>query len=392
MFLIGPFSAVARQGLVPLAFAVVLTLAFLAPVRTAWRGLSQHQLLHFALPILLWTFAANFWAPTLNIGPWVQMILTIMAGMLVATGLNALDAHASERIAKSTLVGGILLLVFLLEESMSKAAFLSWVRPEDVQNSAETFFSLIMSLAARGTSVLAITTVMFASLIYVLTRSAVLAVVFAVAALWACARLPMTTSALAVACAVVAFVLVYLRPRLFMGLLLAGVGVVILAAGPASRLIPSPTTMPAAQSQLELGVQHRLSIWQHVGALAAEHPVVGQGYNAARFFAARQDKIESTGLPALPTHPHNAPLQIWLELGGLGALLAVVFLVGTWRAMQPLCPRPFHAAVVAGVMAPVAVVACFSYAIWSTWWIAALGLAAGLCALTLKQLPARLTD
>ncbi len=384
IFLIGPMAAVARQGLVPLLFALVLTLCFMPSARQAWRSLSKSRLILFAVPLAAWSLASNLWAPVAQWGPWVQTALTIIAGVLVSVGLRSLDADAVRRILKAAIIGGVVLLVFLLEEGMTKAAVLSWARPEDIQTSDTLFFSLIMSLAARGTAVLAVTGFTVAVGIYLLTRSVWIAGLFLAAALIACIRLPMTTSALGLALAAVAAACVYWRPKFFMGLLLAGLAAVVLMAGPAAQFIPDPANRAAAENQLELGVQHRLDVWRYVSNIADERPVVGHGFNAARFYAARQDKIAHSGLPALPTHPHNVPLQVWLELGGIGAAFTALVLFGVWRALQPALQSRLESAAIAALIASAGVIACFSFSVWSTWWIAALGLSAALVGLVNK--------
>jgi O-antigen ligase len=387
MFLIGPLAAVARQGLTALLFLVLLTLAFMPEARTAWRDVFKKQLMFFVAPFFLWALVSNAWAPTAQWAACAQMLLTVIAGTLVIIGLKTFPVEHAHRVLRAVFVGVLVLLVFLLEESMTQAAILSWARPEDVQTADATFFSLIMSLAARGTSVLAVMATLFGILIYRATRSGLIAAFFVLISLFVCARLPMTTSALGLAASILAFICVSWRPRGFLGLMLILIAGGICAAWPLGRLIPSQAHVSAAESQLELGIQHRLGIWRHAAGIAEQEPVLGHGFNASRYFAGRQDKLEGLNLPALPTHPHNAPLQIWLELGAIGALFSVFLVIGVWRSVRPLFNRPVHAAVVASMIAPIAVIACFSYAIWSTWWLAGLGLMGGVAALAIIILP-----
>lgn len=166
MFLVGPLAAVARQGLTPLVFLVLLTLAVMPDVRAVWRAGFKAAWIPWAVPFFAWACVSNAWAPKPQWAEWGQMFATVLAGVLVAGGVRALQRDDAQRVLQAALIGVVILLVFLLEESMSGAAVLSWVRPEDVQTSAATFFSLIMSLAARGTSVLAVLGVLSAVLIY----------------------------------------------------------------------------------------------------------------------------------------------------------------------------------------------------------------------------------
>jgi exopolysaccharide production protein ExoQ len=75
-------------------------------------------------------------------------------------------------------------------------------------------------------------------------------------------------------------------------------------------------------------------------------------------------------------HPHNAALQIWVELGAVGAALAFLVFAFLLRSIARLdagaaAPR---LALVAGA----GMVALVGHGAWQGWWIACLGLAAVL--------------
>ena len=74
----------------------------------------------------------------------------------------------------------------------------------------------------------------------------------------------------------------------------------------------------------------------------------------------------------LPLHPHNAALQLWLELGVPGAVLFALFAALLWRALATArWPRLYAAATGAGLT--VALVASFTtYGVWQEWWLGAL--------------------
>ncbi len=71
------------------------------------------------------------------------------------------------------------------------------------------------------------------------------------------------------------------------------------------------------------------------------------------------------------SHPHNAFLQVWVELGVVGASLAAVLVVLLFRAVSRMRPslQPFAITCI-GVAALVALV---SHGAWQAWWWAALG-------------------
>lgn len=133
-----------------------------------------------------------------------------------------------------------------------------------------------------------------------------------------------------------------------------------------------------------LSAAHRLLIWDFVIGRIAERPLLGWGMEASRSVPGHRDApspavLERFGLtdPArtawiptsqlLPLHPHNGPLQLWLELGlvgaGLGAMLALLLGYGSGRG-----PRP---AIAAAMLASAAVTAMLSFGAWQEWWIGA---------------------
>ncbi len=73
----------------------------------------------------------------------------------------------------------------------------------------------------------------------------------------------------------------------------------------------------------------------------------------------------------LPLHPHDAVLQIWLELGAAGALAAAVAVLvplrRCYRRLEGRAAAPVAAAAAAGTAAVLA-----SFGIWQEWWISAL--------------------
>ena len=70
-------------------------------------------------------------------------------------------------------------------------------------------------------------------------------------------------------------------------------------------------------------------------------------------------------------HPHNAPLQIWVELGAVGAALALAVLLLLLRevARQPLPAASASLSLIGGVAA----VALVGHGAWQGWWAAAIG-------------------
>jgi O-antigen ligase len=110
----------------------------------------------------------------------------------------------------------------------------------------------------------------------------------------------------------------------------------------------------------------RLNIWTFAADRVQGHPFRGWGLDASRTFG-----------PAIPLHTHNAELQLWLELGAIGAALAGVFFCWLAYGVVRLSQRSrTEAAMAAAALVGYLVIGGLSFGVWQEWWL-------GLGALTL---------
>jgi len=128
--------------------------------------------------------------------------------------------------------------------------------------------------------------------------------------------------------------------------------------------------MEAEQTWMPRSAYHRLLIWDFTAEKALERPITGWGFYSSRVIPGGKEKLDSHE-DALPLHPHNGVLQIWAELGGVGALLLVLLCLSIRRAMTQL-RNPQECAIGTSIFMCAFVIICVSYGIWQSWWIAAL--------------------
>lgn len=120
----------------------------------------------------------------------------------------------------------------------------------------------------------------------------------------------------------------------------------------------------------------RVAIAQSFGAAVAADPWRGAGYGTAARFAevpAAQGLEPEMRRMLAVGHPHNSFLQIWAELGLVGAVLAAAILFLTLRAVAAL-PRALFATAL-GLLAGAAAIAFVEHGAWQAWWTAGLGTA-----------------
>lgn len=122
---------------------------------------------------------------------------------------------------------------------------------------------------------------------------------------------------------------------------------------------------------VKVSAGHRLLIWSFAGDRIAERPLTGWGLDSSRAIPGGGDPIRA-GESWMPLHPHNAALQLWLELGVPGVVLFALLVALAWYALASApWPRLFAAA--AGGALTTGLVGCFAtYGIWQEWWLGTL--------------------
>lgn len=129
----------------------------------------------------------------------------------------------------------------------------------------------------------------------------------------------------------------------------------------------------ALEAQVPLSWSMRMSYWRHAGDWISDHPFRGWGLDASRMFG-----------PGITLHPHNGALQVWLELGLIGATAAAVF----WFVVMATQGGPrqdLGRAVAAGTATAYLTFSAVSFGVWQEWWLAVGGLAAAGCLAVQRQ-------
>ncbi|MGH7045356.1 MAG: O-antigen ligase family protein [Stellaceae bacterium] len=142
---------------------------------------------------------------------------------------------------------------------------------------------------------------------------------------------------------------------------------VILTAPLTFTRLDRGSDLVATADAVKLSAGHRLMIWSFVGDRIAEHPLTGWGLDSSRAIPGGKDPIQP-GETWLPLHPHNAALQLWLELGVPGAVLLALVVGALWLALAAARWPPWFAAAAGGSLATAFVATFATYGIWEEWW------------------------
>jgi O-antigen ligase len=121
--------------------------------------------------------------------------------------------------------------------------------------------------------------------------------------------------------------------------------------------------------------EQRLGYWQMALHAIAQHPFIGLGLDGARVVMGER------------LHPHSTSLQLWLELGAIGAALAAWL----WGVIGLCLRRPatsLAAALSAATAVTYFVFGAFNFGVWQEWWLSLAVFAGAFSALALRNPPA----
>ena len=100
----------------------------------------------------------------------------------------------------------------------------------------------------------------------------------------------------------------------------------------------------------------------------AEKPLLGWGFDGSRHVGDLFREAGEANPRIVSLHPHNAPLQIMLEVGAIGAVIALVLLWLIATRLDSL-PRRMRECGQATFIAALAI-GCVAYGQWQNWWLA----------------------
>jgi len=162
--------------------------------------------------------------------------------------------------------------------------------------------------------------------------------------------------------------------------------------------LPNPTIKGEVYSKVSNSGIHRVFIWQTTAKQIAENPVLGVGFDGTRMLYGKESVEYLTFLPdvpdrtwsiwtePIPLHPHSFVLQIWLELGAIGALLSLSLVLGILLKIKgEIGEIQNNLSIVAGVFVTTFLIYLSSLGAWQSWWLSTIALAAGVAFISLDR-------
>ncbi len=358
-----PLLVVVPRGIAPLASVAGLLgvgLVLSESPQSVWRHVLTVPAA-LLTTLVVWGAISASWAPD----PWRSLDQAgRLVGLPVAVlGIAAVDFVAAPRRLATFLVAGFVFAIIMATVDLASYGAVSKPFSDRVYqpawlNQASDAFALLLlptsaALIAAG---------------YRLTGS-----MFAAAAAITVFLLAGTAAKAALATGVPVALLCYYR-RALVARIAAALSIVVIATAPLTfARIERVSGFVHTADSIKLSAGHRLLIWSFVGDRIAEHPLRGWGLDSSRAIPGGKDMIRP-GETWLPLHPHNSPLQIWLELGVPGAVLFALLSGWFWLALGAADWPRLYAAAASGSLATAFVASNGTYGIWQEWWLGTLSL------------------
>lgn len=120
---------------------------------------------------------------------------------------------------------------------------------------------------------------------------------------------------------------------------------------------------------LPMSWTHRLYMWEFLPTQILEHPFIGQGFDSARTFNEQLVLPNGETVSLVSMHTHNAGLQIWLETGLIGALLAIFCVCQFFKPLSEfVTEKSMRGFGMSGFLISFIVTASLSFGVWQFWW------------------------
>lgn len=376
-----------HRGMAPCAGVMAFAVALRRDARSALFDLVRPA--HFArapeavaalsmAAFALWVAGTAFWSPTPG-AEWLG--LTILAAVLAAAALvyeaTSAAPERARRMACAYAATVSLAAAALMFEGLSGGYLRDIIPPTD----HSPYRWKDITALGRGVTAMAPLAFPAAAILKRITKSWAVAFAPVFALFIAAANFSIFANVVALGAGAIAFAAALARPRLALGIV-AAITIGALALVPFAALaIPADAVLDGTAGPLPASWAQRLVAWR----AASERALIdcfpwGCGADYARAWRGLGEMIavpnSPIAVPAMPLHPHNAFIQIWLELGLPGVIALSVAAAALFRALARLQSDAATSAAICGVIAAAFFSVMLEASIWQAWRLAVFALAA----------------
>jgi O-antigen ligase len=395
MPVIGVFSS---KAMTPLLAVMTLAVLLCHPDRRAL--LQPRSFPGRALPalaFLVWAGLSVVWAvtPDRSLHVLGGSAVLFIGAVICLTGMNRLSGDNRQRFLTALAAGLLIAVLMMLFESYTGYRLTRLVRWLDWPDVIKPGTGGLNLAAFMKNGIVIAIAVLWPAAVWLWCRGYRTAAVFLPLCLTAVIlKNAHHTALVALLAGMTVFALHLLQPVLIRKLLLTIAVLWIAVAPPVMAVLVEKGAATDADQRpagLPSSLIGRLVIWDFSVEKIAEKPVAGWGIGSARDIPGGREKVDimerhpDGGLRVLftdfrlPLHPHNQLLQVWLELGAVGAAgLAAMLIALFWPSRHHQVHR-LVSATEGACLAGLFVFANSSFGLWQNWWIALCLLALAWC-------------
>ena len=377
------FAAPIIAVFVPVGLPLLLgitSLGFLLAQRVGdgrWPSPPPALTLFFALA-LLWSGISALWSIDIpaTLGKLPRFFAIVIAGLVAIDAVRRMEKDSLLRAGRMLQAGFVVALLLLAAERVMHAPIRLILEPDITLDAA------LWNSFNRGVSVMALLVWPTALLVWRWSRWA--AVLLWAAMLAVIATYSSNAALLAMIAGGAVFVATLIFPRGAPAALAAALAAFILVSPLLFAKVIHRDDITSMRTMLPRSGYHRLLIWNFTAEHIFQRPLAGWGFNTARSIPGGKIRLDDQEV-AMPLHPHNGALQIWLELGLPGALLAAALAGGILLVIRNGAGSAPEKAAMTGLSISTFAVVFLSYGVWQSWWMSAIWLCVILAAMSRRQ-------
>jgi O-antigen ligase len=323
---VSPFiSLFAPLGLAPAFILAALfpSISAIAYRRYVWKEVFKSSLYKVIIVFFIFSISSVLWAidPDESFKMWYRLLLLFLGVVALIEFIKMADIKHKRTLCNTLAVGFFVALLAANIEILSDGVISKFF-----QSFKDKKYNYELTDLNRGASYIVILFwCVFAWLL--VSRKFIFVALLTIITIFTVLSLESQSSSMAliISIAVLPIILLFGKKAL-KAMMLLSIFAVITVASVAYKIQPQILfeTLPNIPNSAS---EYRLYIWSFTADKAMESPILGWGLNSARSIPVNEDDYVLGGRHPLPLHPHNNVLQLWLELGIIGLVIFITFLV-----------------------------------------------------------------
>jgi O-antigen ligase len=393
VLIVGPRSAV----------AVVVVLAALPYASVPWTQVTGVErrpptltlaVALFATYVLLsaaWSLAPRQVLYTVAIGS-----LVLAASWAAVAGLTLLPLERCQKLATAIIIGFSIGLVFLMVEELTDDAIKLFIfnklpftvrNPKHMILKESEILNVALYMSNRSMAVASFLLWPVLGMIAALATAPRLrwwrlavSLALVAAAVTTVLKSQHETSAIALSLGAIVYLAAIASRRAAAALVVTGWVAAITLVIPAAHFAYDQLQLHKPGS-LPFSARARVMIWKYTATQIPNAPIFGIGALSTEPLDLQRGKIETLADEPIPfrsgRHAHNIYLQVWYELGAVGAAILLLIGAAAIGAIRRLRPetQPYALA----TFSVAAAMAATSWSLWQEWFMASFGVTAACC-------------